>query len=129
MRSQHDLTFRVLLKTVIMEHDLDDSCEVARWATRDRMEVFYQPVEQNYNTASDPRWFETSGNWPRDPAKTVRKVQDLAALKRAGWHIANTEAHFAAMLRYFQYPAGLRLATQAHVAHERKAPCCALTML
>jgi hypothetical protein len=112
-----------------MEHNLDDLCEVARLATRDRMDVFYQPIEQNYNTPNDPLWFQTSGNWPRDPAKAVRKVQELAALKRAGLHIANTEAHFEAMIRYFQHPAGLWLVTQAHVAHERKAPCCALTML
>jgi MoaA/NifB/PqqE/SkfB family radical SAM enzyme len=129
IRSQHRLTFRIQLKTVIMEHNLDDLCEVARLATRDRMEVFYQPIEQNYNTPSDPLWFQNSGNWPRDPAKAVRKVQELAELKRAGLHIGNTGAHFEAMARYFQDPAGLRLVTQAHVAHEKKAPCCALTML
>jgi MoaA/NifB/PqqE/SkfB family radical SAM enzyme len=129
IRSQHHLTFRVRLKTVVMEHNLDDLCEVARFATRDGMEVFYQPIEQNYNTASDPLWFQTSGNWPRDPAKAVRKVQEIAALKRAGLHIANSEAQFEAMIQYFQDPAGLRLVTQAHVAHERKVPCCALTML
>jgi MoaA/NifB/PqqE/SkfB family radical SAM enzyme len=129
IRSQHHLTFRILLKTVVMEHNLDDLCEVARFATRDGVDVLYQPIEQNYNTPGDPLWFQTSGNWPRDPAKAVHRIQELAELKRAGLHIANSEAQFEAMIRYFQDPAGLRLVTQAHVAHERKVPCCALTML
>ena len=59
----------------------------------------------------------------------MRRVRELAELKRAGLHIANSEAQFEAMLRYFQDPAGRRLVTQAHVAHARKTPCCALTTL
>jgi MoaA/NifB/PqqE/SkfB family radical SAM enzyme len=128
-RAEHNLTFRIQLKTVIMEHNLDDLCDIARFATRDCIDVFYQPIEQNYNTPSDPLWFQTSGNWPRDPAKAMRRVRELVELKRAGLHIANSEAQFEAMLRYFQDPAGLRLVTRAHVAHERKTPCCALTTL
>ena len=129
IRSDHRLTFRILLKTVIMEHNLDDLCEVARFATREQMEVLYQPIEQNYNTPNDPLWFETSGNWPRDPAEAARKVRELAALKRAGLHILNTEAQFEAMIRYFQDPAEHWLVTQARVAHKQEMPCCALTML
>jgi MoaA/NifB/PqqE/SkfB family radical SAM enzyme len=129
IRAQRRLTFGILLKTVIMEHNLDDLGEVARLATRDRMEVFYQPIEQNYNTPGDPAWFQTSGNWPREPAKAVRKLQELAAVKRAGLHIGNTEAQLEAIIRYFQDPAGLRLVTQAHAAHERKVPCSGLTTL
>ena len=64
-----------------------------------------------------------------DPAEAARKVRELAALKRAGLHILNTEAQFVAMSRYFQDPAEHWLVTQARVAHKQEMPCCALTML
>jgi hypothetical protein len=129
MRAEHRLAFRIRLKTVIMEHNLDDLAEVARFATTGGMEVFYQPIEQNYNTPLDRFWFRTSPNWPRDPARAVRKVEELAALRQAGLAIANTDADLAAMGRYFRDPIGLGLITRAHVAHERTTRCCALTTL
>lgn len=129
VREQHRLAFQIRLKTVVMEHNLDNLSEVARFASRDGMDVFYQPIEQNYNTPTDPLWFQSSGNWPRDPERAVRTIQELIQCKRAGLHIANTETQFAAMIRYFEDPAGLRMVTQAHVAHERTTPCAALTML
>jgi len=129
IRSEQSLAFQIRLKTVIMEHNLDDLGNVARYATRDRTEVFYQPIEQNYNTALDPRWYETSANWPTDPARAIRKIQELVELKRAGLHIANSASQFDAMIRYFQDPAGLSLVTRAHTAHMPKVPCWGLTML
>lgn len=129
VRVEKALTFRILLKTVIMEHNLDGLCEVARFAAREGIQVLYQPIEQNYGTPLDRRWFESSPNWPRDPAKAVRKIRELMDLKRAGLPIANTESQFEAMIGYFKDPAGLGLVTRAHVAHERKVTCCALTSL
>jgi len=130
MRSEdRSLRYRILLKTVIMEQNLDELGEVARFATREGMAVFYQPIEQNYNTAQDPKWFLTSPTWPRHPEAAVRAVQQLIQLKRDGLHIENTEEHFDAMIRYFLDPAGLRLLTQSHVAQQERPLCAALTML
>jgi MoaA/NifB/PqqE/SkfB family radical SAM enzyme len=129
IRSHRSLRYQILLKTVIMEQNLEDVGEVARYATREGMAVFYQPIEQNYNTAEDPTWFLTSPTWPRDPATAVRAVQELIRLKRHGLHIANTEEQFEAMIRYYLDPAGLRRLTQAHVAHLKRPFCAALTML
>ncbi|MBZ5580688.1 MAG: radical SAM protein [Acidobacteriia bacterium] len=129
IRGERNLGFRIRLKTVIMEHNLDDLAEIARFATRDGMDVFYQPVEQNYNTPNDPLWFRSSGNWPRDPGKAVRRVRELAVLRRAGLHIGNTDAQWEAMVRYFQDPAGLGAVTRAHLADAPKVRCAALTML
>jgi len=47
------LRYRILLKTVIMEQNLDELGAVARFATR-RGWRFLQPIEQNYNTAENP---------------------------------------------------------------------------
>lgn len=128
-RRENRLDFTIRLKTVIMSHNLDEVCEIARYATQDGMHVFYQPVEQNYNTPEDPRWFESSGNWPGDPEKAVAAVNRLIELKREGLHIDNSIAQLEAMIPYFRNPDSLRVSTQGHSAHERRALCAALTTL
>ncbi|MDQ1473704.1 MAG: hypothetical protein QOJ99_5184 [Bryobacterales bacterium] len=129
MRTQHRLAFRIRLKTVIMEHNLDNLSEVARYASRPGMDVFYQPIEQNYNTPQDENWFLKSDNWPRDPEKAVQAVEQLVRLKASGLHIANTTVQLEAMIRYFRAPGALRMVTQGHVAHLRNPLCSSMTML
>jgi MoaA/NifB/PqqE/SkfB family radical SAM enzyme len=130
MRNQDkSLGYRIRLKTVIMEQNLADLGAVARYASREGMAVFYQPIEQNYNTAEDPEWYLTSPTWPRDPAAAVQAVRQLIQLKRDGLHIDNSEEHFEAMIRYFLDPASLQRVTQAHIADQRRPLCAALTML
>jgi MoaA/NifB/PqqE/SkfB family radical SAM enzyme len=116
------------LKTVLMEHNLADACAVARFARAHGVEVFYQPIEQNYNTPEDERWFEHSPNWPRDPERAVATVAQLAALKRQGYPIANSFAQLAVMVPYFRAPQALRVVTQNHQAHDLPL-CSALTTL
>lgn len=129
LRRENALGYHIRLKTVVMEHNLDEVAEVARFATRDGVHVFYQPIEQNYNTAEDPFWFAASPNWPRDIEKAVRVVEELIRLKGQGLHIDNSCEQLEAMARYFRDPAGLRVATVAHSAHENQPLCSALTTL
>lgn len=44
MRAEHDLDLTIRLKTVIMRHNLEQVCEVARFAAKHGLEVFYQPI-------------------------------------------------------------------------------------
>ncbi len=125
VRQEHELDFGIRLKTVIMEHNLGEAAEVARFATQGGMRVFYQPIEQNYNTEPDPLWYTTSPNWPRDPEKAVAVVQDLIRLKGEGLHIENSAQQLEAMIPYFRDPAASRLLTQLHSAHERRLLCAA----
>ena len=129
VRRERDLDFVIRLKNVIMEHNLQEASEVARFAQERGLEVFYQPIEQNYNTVEDARWFETSANWPKDPARAIEVVERLVQLKRRGLPIANSYAQLEAMIPYFRDPASLRVSTQAHSAHERRRSCTALTNL
>jgi MoaA/NifB/PqqE/SkfB family radical SAM enzyme len=129
VRKEKGLDFAIRLKTVVMEHNLDDLCEVARFAHQDGMDVFYQPIEQNYNTPEDFGWFEHSPNWPRDAAKAVEVVKRLMQLKREGLPIANSYEQLEVMIPYFQNPAAMRVMTQSHVAHEHQLLCAALNML
>jgi MoaA/NifB/PqqE/SkfB family radical SAM enzyme len=129
VRREKNLRYVVRLKTVIMSHNLDDVPKMAEFASRDGMHIFYQPIEQNYNTPDDTRWFEHSENWPKDTARAIAVVEELIALKRKGLHIDNSFAQLEAMIPYFQNPDTLRILTQSHMAHEKHATCAALTTL
>jgi hypothetical protein len=119
--------FPILLKTVVMQHNLQHICRIADFAAEHRLEVLYQPIEQNYNTKEDARWFEHSDNWPTDPTLAVETVTKLIDLKRKGRPIMNTVEQLQVMIDYFQAPADLRVAVQDHVAHEKRTLCSALT--
>jgi hypothetical protein len=110
-----------------MAQNLHAAADVARFATRPGMEVFYQPVEQNYNTAEDPGWFRHSANWPLDTEAAVRAVEQLQALKREGLHIVNSEAQLEVMIPYFRNPDAMRVVVQSHSAHEHRPICNALS--
>jgi MoaA/NifB/PqqE/SkfB family radical SAM enzyme len=128
LRRDHKLGYTIRLKTVIMEHNLHDVAEIARYARSHGLETFYQPVEQNYNTPEDLRWFEHSENWPKDCERVVAAVQELIELKRQGFPIANSEHQLEVMIPYFRDPARLLILTQSHAAHD-KPVCSALTSL
>jgi MoaA/NifB/PqqE/SkfB family radical SAM enzyme len=129
VRDENHLNTVIRLKNVIMSHNLDGVCDVARFANQPGMEVFFQPIEQNYNTPEDQRWWEHTDNWPHDPEKAVRVVEQLIELKRQGFRIANSYEQLKVMIPYFRDPDALRVATQSHEAHEHRALCSTLTML
>jgi MoaA/NifB/PqqE/SkfB family radical SAM enzyme len=129
-RQKKRLNFRIRLKTVIMSHNLEEVAGVARFASQhERMDVFYQPIEQNYNTPEDPRWFDHSENWPSRPERAVEVVQELIGLKRQGLPVGNRYHQLEAMIPYFRNPDALRVSVQSHAAHEHKPICAALNTI
>ncbi|MGO9919378.1 MAG: radical SAM/SPASM domain-containing protein [Isosphaeraceae bacterium] len=128
LRRDHKLGYVIRLKTVIMEHNLHDVSAIARYAQAHGLEVWYQPIEQNYNTPEDPRWFEHSPTWPKDRERAAAAVAELIELKRDGLPITNSEHQLEVMIPYFRDPEKLLILTQEHSAHE-KPLCSALTML
>ena len=129
LRSEEGLRYVVRLKTVIMEQNLHDVQNVAHFAAKHGFEVFYQAVEQNYNTPEDPRWYEHSENWPKDPARAVEAVKGLIALKKQGLPIRNSYQQLNVMLPYFLNPDSMRVSVQQHMAHLKHPVCAALTMI
>jgi MoaA/NifB/PqqE/SkfB family radical SAM enzyme len=127
IRAEKGLRFAIRLKTVIMEQNIHDVHNVAEYAAANGMEVFYQAVEQNYNTDEDPRWFEHSDNWPKDPSRAVAAVQRLIALKRNGLPIRNSYPQLETMIPYFLNPDSIRVSVQQHTAHLKYPVCAALT--
>ena len=129
LREDERLGYAIRLKTVIMQQNLDDVCNVARFAATNGLEVFYQPIEQNYDTPADPQWFRHSANWPSDTEKAVTVVHELIRLKRQGLPIRNNLAELEVMVPYFRDPDSHQLAVQSHSAHEARTLCSALTTL
>src|SRR5207248_815876 len=109
MRTEGRFQYAIRLKTVVMQQNLHDVANVARYAAEHGYEVFYQAVEQNYNTPEDPRWFETSANWPQDPSRAVEAVRGLIALKNAGLPIRNSFHQLDTMIPYFRNPDSMRV--------------------
>lgn len=129
LRAERRLDMAIRLKTVIMQQNLEQVGEVARFAAEQGLEVFYQPIEQNYNTPEDSTWFEHSETWPRNPSQAVIAVRQLCELKNQGLPIVNSYEQLQVMIPYFTDPASSRVAVQAHNAHEPQQLCSALTML
>ena len=130
-RLQRDLhlDFTIRLKNVIMAHNLHDTVEIAKFGNQEGMEVFYQAIEQNYNTPDDTTWYLHSENWPKDTAQAIGNVEQLIQLKRQGYRIANSLAQLEAMIPYFQDPDTNRVAIMTHSAHEARRSCGATTNL
>ena len=128
-RWENHLDYVIRLKTVVMEQNLNGVGEVARFAREHGFEVFYQPVERNYNTPWDPNWYRSSANWPRDLGRVRAAVEELLHLYDDGYPIANSRAHLQRISDYFADPERLLVRVEAHMAHESKASCGALTTL
>jgi MoaA/NifB/PqqE/SkfB family radical SAM enzyme len=127
LRAEQSLSYAIRLKTVVMRQNLHDVANVAHFAARNGMEVFYQAVEQNYNTPEDTRWFEHSENWPNDASQAVSAVRGLIALKKQGLPIRNSLQQLETMIPYFLNPDAMRVAVQQHTAHLKFNVCAALT--
>ncbi len=123
VRRENSLDFTIRLKFVIMAQNIHAAAEVARFASRPGMEVFYQAIEQNYNTPEDPEWFRHSPTWPQDTGAAVDTVEQLIALKRSGLQIVNSEAQLEVMIPYFRTPVSLRIGIQSLSAHDRRGLC------
>ncbi len=129
LRKEHGLKYSIRLKTVIMDQNLSGVADVARFAAQNGMDVFYQPIEQNYNTEEDPDWFRHSPTWPKDKAQAVRAVEELIRMKQSGSPIANSMAQLEAMIPYFEDPDAMRVRVQGHAGHEQRPFCGALTTI
>jgi MoaA/NifB/PqqE/SkfB family radical SAM enzyme len=129
LRKEEHLGYAIRLKTVIMQHNLDDVANVARFAADKGLEVLYQPIEQNYDTPEDLDWFKHSANWPTDTEKAVAVVGELIELKRQGLPICNSVSELETMIPYYRDPDTYQQAVQLHAGHEGSATCCALATM
>jgi MoaA/NifB/PqqE/SkfB family radical SAM enzyme len=129
LRQKRGLGYSILLKCVFMRQNMEQVAEVARYAREHGLEVFYQPIEQNYYTPEDLCWFEDSSNWPDNIVQTEHAIKELIRLKREGYPILNSYSQLQVMIPYFQCPSKLQGTVQAHTSHEARPLCAAVGML
>jgi MoaA/NifB/PqqE/SkfB family radical SAM enzyme len=129
IRKENKLKYTIRLKTVLMDHNLDDISEIPQFARQGGMEVFFQPIEQNYNTPEDLKWFEHSENWPKNTEKAVAVVEKLIRLKEQGLPIANSFEQLKVIIPYFRNPDSCQFVTKSHAAENARFACAALSML
>lgn len=129
LRADRRLDTIIRLKTVLMNDNMAEAANVARFAAKNGMEVFYQPVDRNYNSAEDPLWFTTAPTWPKDPELAAATVSELLRLKKEGFPIANSVAQLEIMIPYFRNPNSMQTAIYSQAAHEEESNCSALTTL
>ena len=132
LRKDEKLGYTVRLKNVVMSYNVHDTVKLAQFAEKDGVEIFFQPIEQNYNTEEDAQWWLHTENWPKpeDIPTVLENVRELVRMKKSGKsHIANSVEQLEAMIPYFQDPDSMRIAVQTHSAHEKRRSCAALTTL
>lgn len=114
---------RIWLKTVVNRHNIDQLSVIAQLAKTWGVQVFYQPIEQNYAQKYDPKWYLKSDLWPIDAKAAAHAIDELVKLKRAGFPIANVESNLLVMRDYFRDPQVWMRKVREHIAEE-KAPIC-----
>lgn len=130
LRRENRLKYSIRLKTVVMSHNIDCLEDLAKYATREGVDILYQPIENNYNSPDDPDWYKYSENWPQDPGKAAAAANNLIDLKRKGFYIANSISELDVMSKYFRNPDAWQVSVQAQmVAHEAKTSCTALGLI
>jgi len=129
MRTEHNLSYMIRLKHVLMAQNIGEAVKVAEYANREGMEVCFQGVTQNYNTPENPDWFYDAPTFPKDVKPVVAQIRELMALRAKGWNIVNPDFEFEAMIAYFEDPAAHRAAAAGHTLKDTRRHCAALTNL
>ncbi len=123
-RRKQGRLLRILLKTVISTNNLHEITAVALWAKEQKLEVQYQPIEQNYGEEPSPDWYRHSPFWITDVASLRKEISALTQIKeRGGGVIANTAGDFDFFLSYFEKPETMMSAIQSHDNKVRKTSC------
>ncbi|MEO2048030.1 MAG: radical SAM protein [Pirellulales bacterium] len=117
LRKEKQLNYSIRLKTVIMSHNMECLTDLAEFATKDGVDILFQPIEQNYDTAEDSKWYLSSNNWPNDLERVVKEIDRLLCMKEQGFSIANSKDSLQVMQDYFRNPSALQVSVQDHTAH------------
>jgi MoaA/NifB/PqqE/SkfB family radical SAM enzyme len=116
-RDRRHAPTRLVVSTVIFNRNLDQLAALVRKVKALGVdEIKFQPLEPTLMAPPDPRWFEKSPLWIADPAEADRAIDELIAMKRAGWPIQNSVPQLTFYKQYFRDPIG---AQQQAVSHDQ----------
>ena len=113
-REQSGRPLAILLKTVINRGNLPELAEIGAFARAGGFRLRYQPIEENYAAAPDPRWYQKSDLWIHDIPQLHAQISRLKELQAAGALIDNRPSELDSFVRYFENPEQLMAEVQAH---------------
>jgi hypothetical protein len=83
VRPEHNLRGIIRLKLSFMSHNIDESLRLADYGNCEGIEVFFQPIEQNYNTPEDPQWLLHLEYRPSDIPRLIGNIERAQAVRLA----------------------------------------------
>ena len=95
---------RILLKTVISNNNLHELAGIAQCFRDPRLQVMYQPIEQNYAEQVNGQWYHDSPWWIKDLETLKHQFDKLKEFKKLGNVIANPIKDFTLFYDYFAHP-------------------------
>lgn len=104
---------QIKLNAVIMEKNLDDLVDLAKWVIQDRRisAINFQAITQPLNIERDDYWYEKSEHsflWPKDIKKVESVLDELIRLKQGNkFKIDNLASQFIIYKSYFNNPRNL----------------------
>ena len=127
LRAEKPLGYAIRLKTVIMEQNLHDVANVARFAAAERHGSLLSGRGAELQHARRPALVRAQRELAQGSAQAVSAVRGLIALKKQGLPIRNSFHQLETMIPYFRNPDAMRVSVQQHTAHLKHPVCAALT--
>lgn len=120
LRREAASPLRILLKTVISANNLHELEAIARWAGENRLELLYQPIEQNYGEELNQKWYRNSSLWITDLQLLKEVFTALRLFREPSGTILNSDDDFDRYYAYFEKPETLMSTIQGHDTKNRK---------
>ncbi len=112
---------QIKINTVIIERNLDEIVDLAKWIIRDSRIVSanFQAITQPFNTKPEDGWYEKKEYrflWPRNPNKVEYVMDELTKLKHENKHKINNPASQLQIYKsYFKNPQCFIKKTGCHI--------------
>ncbi len=119
--SRHCRNLRININTIIMEKNMDDIVDLAKWIIDDPRIAFvnFQAIIQPFHTALEDRWFEGKEYgylWPKDLKKMEHVIDELIKLKKKNRDkINNAVSQFEIFKSYFRNPRNYIKKSPCHI--------------
>lgn len=110
----------ILIKTVVMKNNINELPGLASWASKSKVRIRFQPIEQNYGQKYMKDWYIGSELWPNDIDRVEKSIKELIALKEQGYPIDNNINELQLMIEYFSEPENIMRDVKAHNAVGKK---------
>ncbi|MBI9077123.1 MAG: glycosyltransferase [Desulfatibacillum sp.] len=105
LRRYRQKEFSIGVASIVMAPNVEELPALAEFVYKGGADfICFQPLDQNFHHAYDPKWFASSPFWIKDLNALSHATGQLRAMKLRGCPIDNSPAQLQAMQRYFADP-------------------------